>query len=342
MTINFAQFANLISLTSASNYSNINFDLNKQNFYGIGYNLSSPTIIEVCAIDGYETGVGQTVFTSSAAIGSKILRNITDPNNIYSITDSSFGMQTSYFGKSLNYARSGVISDVQNFLYTRYEYNNVIKYFLAIPRLVGAMVNVPLNFYWSEIPGENFIFNIEYYITTLTSEFAGTSLSLSVFKGLIPKLGASILINNASFNDILSGVYTILNITDKVYISKNTIAFNFPGQTFNIKTDVDLSTTTTNFGSCYFVSYDYGFPAEAFTKSLYLKKFNNLAQGYSTTYPAMYQDQYSNSSMILNLNTKGNLVKQSDGFLLGIAASNWFSDSLLFGVGLNYVIKEGF
>ena len=56
----------------------------------------------------------------------------------------------------------------------------------------------------------------------------------------------------------------------------------------------------------------------------------------------MYQDQYSNSSMVLNLNTKSSLVKQSDGFVLGIAVSNWFNDSLLFGVGLNYVIKEGF
>jgi hypothetical protein len=342
MTVNFSQFANLISLTNASNYSNINFDLNKQGFFCAGYNLSSPTLIEICAIDGYETGIGQTVFASSADVGSKILHNLSDPNNIYTITNSSFGVQTSYFGNSLNFARSGVVSDVQNFLYAKYEHDNIIKYFLAIPRLVGAKVNTPSNFYWSEIPGETFNFNIEYYLTILTSGFDGSSIVLSSLKGILPKKGASILVNNISFNDILSGVYTIYNITDKVYLTKNTVAFNFPGQTFNIKTDLDLSGTTTNFSSCYFVSYDYGYPAESFTKNLRLVKFSNLAQGYSTTYPAMYQDQYSSSSLVLNLNTKSSLVKQSDGFVLGVAVSNWFNDSLLFGVGLNYVIKEGF
>jgi len=44
----------------------------------------------------------------------------------------------------------------------------------------------------------------------------------------------------------------------------------------------------------------------------------------------------------LNLVEKGKLAKQSDSFILGIAVSSWFPDSTLFGVGLNYEIKEGF
>ena len=342
MTVNFAQFANLISLISVSNYSNINFDLNKQNFFGIGYNLSTPTLIEICAIDGYETGIVQTVYASTVAVGSKILRNISEPNNIYTIVNSSFGVQTSYFGTALNYARSGVIPGLQNFLYTRYEHDNIVKYFVAIPRLTGAVVNTPSNFYWSEIPGETFFFNVDYYLTIATPGFTGLSLPLASFNGIVPKKGTTILVNNSRYNDVLSGTYTIFNVSDQVYLSKNTISFNFPGQTFNIKTDLDLSNTITSFSSCYFISYDYGFPAEAFTKNLNLLKFNTLALGYSSAYPSMYQDQYSNSSLVLNLRTKNNLVKQSDSFVLGIAVSNWFNDSLLFGVGLNYIIKEGY
>ena len=348
MSLNFAQFGNLIGLSNASRYSNINFNLNAQNFYGVGLNLSKPTLVEICNISSYEVGAAQTVYSSFIAVGDKAIRNFTDPGNIYAVTSLlPLGLQTSYFGLSLNYSRpsvnvGGINYDVQNFLYVKFVDLNVTKYFIAIPLIIGAAI--PNNFTWYEIPTETFYFPIDFYTTfnVSTVSFNGASLPLSIFNGIIPTTGQTIVVNNYIYNDTLSGVYIISRISDKIYLTQGSIFYNYPGQIFNIKTDLDLSNSYSYTSSSYYVPFGYGVAAEPFSKNLQLKKFINVCGGLSTSYVPMYQDQYSKSSLILYLNTQYQFTKQSDTFVLGIAASNWCQDSTLFGVDLNYEIKEGY
>jgi hypothetical protein len=56
----------------------------------------------------------------------------------------------------------------------------------------------------------------------------------------------------------------------------------------------------------------------------------------------LLKDNFDTSSLCLCLNDQAKYTKQSDTFILGIAVSNWYPDCTLFGLGLNYVIKEGF
>jgi len=332
MSVNIAQFSNLISLYSTNTFSYLNFNMNQLNFYGVCNNASKPNIIELCSIYAYETGIGQTVYSSVYGTNSKMIQNFSNPGNIY--INSSSGIQTNYFGNALNYARPTF--SIQNFIYTKYIDTNVTKYFLAVPNSIAAQI--PGNFTWYELPGENFFFNVDFYITVST--FNGISLPLSSFQGIVPLKGQTILVNFGS--SLLSGVYSIQNITGQVNLGKSNITHNFPGQTFNITCNLDSSSTLTYIPACYFVSFDYGYPAETFSKNLILLQYTNQIGINSSQYIPLYQDQYTYSSLILCLNTKGTFTKQSDTFNLGIAVSNWFPDSLLFGVGVNYEIKEGF
>ena len=338
MQINFAEYGNLISSSAGANFSYMNFDLNSYNFNGSILNLSKPSIVEICKITSYESGIGQTVYSENFNIGTKFIKNFTDPGNIYIKTESPLGFQTSYFGNILNYAEK--TSDLQNFLYVKYESINHNKYFITIPGFSGA--TIPNNFSWYELPDNNFYNDVNYYVTLNKSAFIGKSLDLSYFNGIIPSRGESILINNSLFDDTLSGLYVISAVNNNVMLSKGPLSYNYPGQTFINKIDLDLSNSFNYNSSVYYVPFGFGYSAEVFTKNLQLVKFINNYQNSTSQYIPLYRDSYSYSSMMLSLKTINDATKQSDSFILGIAVSNWFPDSLLFGVGINYEIKEGY
>jgi len=346
MYIYFSQYGNIISSSAASTFSRINFDLNTNNFYGSALNISKPTWVKICNIESYETGIAQSVFSSGFENGTKYIQNLSQPGYILEkTTDYPLGVQSSYFSKAMNFLRKSVTYggfsyDFQNFAYVTYTNAEVTKNFLAVPTAINT--TIPNNFTWYELPTNQFNYLLDFYITKISSGFDGTSLPISTFKNIILNTGQTILVNNASFNDLLSGVYTIQKITDKVYLTKSNIVYNFPGQIFSIKTDLDLSTNLLNNSSCYYVPYDYGCPAETFSKPLMLTKYVNIAETATSAYVPLYKDGLDTSMIELNLVEKGKLAKQSDSFILGIAVSSWFPDSTLFGVGLNYEIKEGF
>lgn len=346
MSVYFSQYGNIISSSSTSTFSRINFDLNNNNFNGSALNISKPTWVKICNIESYETGIAQSAFSSNFVNGAKYIQNLSQPGYIFEKTiDYPLGVQSSYFSTAMNYLRKSVSYggssyDFQNFAYVTYVNAEVLKSFLIVPTVLNA--TIPNNFTWYELPTNQFIYNIDFYVTQSSSGFDGTSLPLSTFKSIIITPGQTILINNFGFNDNLSGVYTIQKLTNKVYLTKSDIVYNFPGQTFSIKTDLDLSTNLINSSSCYYVPYDYGCPAETFSKPLMLSKYINIAETNTSTYVPLFKDSLDTSMLQLNLNEKGKLTKQSDSFILGIAVSSWFPDSTLFGVGLNYEIKEGF
>jgi hypothetical protein len=339
IALNYSQTGNLIGNT-ASNFSNINFNLNENKFYGLCLNVSRPTVIELCQIEAFEVGVGQTVFTDNFTNDSKYIMNLSDPGNIYIKTSNyPIGVQTNNFGLGLNYLWPSAAYSLQNFTYVKYSDTNFTKYFLAVPQTQGA--TIPNNFEWYELPSTQFFYNIDYSVT-LSSVFKGTSIPLGIFNGIIPKSGEKILINNSSTNDTLSGVYDIVSITNQINLAKSDISYNYPGQIFIVRVDIDFSNNLNYNPSTYYVPFEYGYPAVCFTKPLMLKLYENFAQSDPSKYVPLYRDNFDFSSLILPLNDREKFNKQSDTFILGIAVSNWYPDSKLFGVGLNYVIKEGY
>ncbi len=339
IALNYSQTGNLIGNT-ASNFSNINFNLNENKFYGLCLNVSRPTVIELCQIEAFEVGVGQTVFTDSFTNDSKYIMNLSDPGNIYTKTSSyPIGVQTSNFGLGLNYLWPSASYSLQNFTYVKYSDTNFTKYFLAVPQIQGA--TIPDNFEWYELPTTQFFYEIDYNVT-LSSAFNGLSMPLGNFNGIIPKSGEKLLINNSSTNDNLSGVYDIVSITNQINLAKSDISYNYPGQIFIVRVDIDFSNNLNYNPNTYYVPFEYGYPAVCFTKPLMLKLYENFAQSDPSKYTPLYRDNFDFSSLILPLNDREKFNKQSDTFILGIAVSNWYPDSKLFGVGLNYVIKEGY
>ena len=133
-----------------------------------------------------------------------------------------------------------------------------------------------------------------------------------------------------------------MSITNQVNLTKSEIEYNFPSQTFVIKIDLDFSNSLNYTSNSYYVPYEYGYPALCFSKDLMLKQYQNFAQNDSSKYIPLYRDNFDFSTLLLPLNEQAKFTKQSDTFILGIAVSNWYPDSTLFGVGLNYQIKEGF
>ena len=349
ITLSFSQSGSIISADPTSSYTNINFDLNDNNFYATVLNTTKPTVVQLCEIDSYEVGVGITAYKTGISTirvpnpfpnNTKYIRNISDPNFIYNKTSAyPIGVVTSNFSNALNYTWPTVSPDLQNFVYTKFATNNITKYFLAVPQIQGA--TIPNNFLWYELPSTQFYFDVNYYITNLTASFNGTSLPLSSFKNIIPTPGQKILINNFNFSDTLSGLYTVDEITNNVNLVKSDLSFNYPGQIFSALINLDSSTNLNYVPVCYFVPYEYGYPAECFTKGLKLTQFTNPGQNSPSSYVPLYKDNYSSSIMSLNLNPVGKMFKESDRFVLGIAVSNWMPDSKLFGIDLNYEIFEG-
>jgi hypothetical protein len=340
MELNFSEFGSLISSTNNNSFSKINFNLNQNLFYGVALNLSKPTIVELCEIQAYEVGVGQTIFSNNFITNSKYLKNFTDPGNIHVKTSNwPLGYQTSYFGKALNYEWPVAPYSLQNFIYVKFNNTNLTKNFLAVPQINGAVI--PNNFEWYELPSNDFYIEVDYYLQT-NFVFNSTSVSLSVFNGILPKAGETILIDNSSFDDNFSGVYKITNITNNVDLTKNVLKYNYPSQTFIVQANLNLSNNLIRTNGVFYVPFEYGYPAECFTKALKLATFSNVAQNTPSNYTPLYKDNLSNSKMIIYLNEQAKFTKQSDSFILGIGVSNWYPDSTLFGVGLNYEIKEGF
>jgi len=238
------------------------------------------------------------------------------------------------------YADTFIAGDkyIKNFI--SFEDNTHSKYFLAVPQSIGA--TIPNNFRWYELPNNVFFNDIDYYFTINASGFNGANISISSFNGIIPSKGKTILINNVNYDDTYSGVYVIQAITNNVILSRGNIVNNFPGQTFDIKVNLDNSNALTYNTAVYYVPFEYGYTSDSFTKALKLTKFTNPIQNDPTKYTPLFKDNYDNSSLILQLNTISDSSKKSDAFILGIGVSNWFPNSVLYNVNVSYQIKEGY
>lgn len=338
ISVNFSQFGNLIGTDATVNYSNINFDLNDMNFYGVAANMSKPTLVEICSIDGYEIldayGVAQTIFSNSVSIGQKMIKNYHDPNNIYEITSvDPLSLESSGFNRILTTTYMQPPSQPESFCYVHFNDSNITKFFQAVPN--GS------NITWREVPGEKFYYEVDYYVTKTSSTFNGISLELSEFKQIIPSLNQTVLINNYLFDDTKSGLYQITKVQDKVYLSPGYIYYNHPGQTFFSKINLDVSSSLTQEACTHYVPYGYGTANVPYSKSLSLTAYTSGISS-SLHYMPIMKDVFSESKMILALNKDYQFTKTSDQFKLGIALSNWCDDSVLFGIGLNYQIKEGY
>ena len=99
--LSFEQFGNVISSLSTSSFSNINFDMNSYNFYGVGRNISQPTIMQICEIQGYEIGIANTVYSSEILKNQKIIKNFSSPGYIWEISSvNPIGFSTNSFSAS--------------------------------------------------------------------------------------------------------------------------------------------------------------------------------------------------------------------------------------------------
>lgn len=336
--VSFSEFGNLIGLGTIL-YSNINFEMNNFNFKGVGVNLSKPTLVEICSIDAYEVmntslGIAETVFSSNISIGQKMIKNINDPNKIFKIVDTSpLSLEESKFNLMLNSSYLQPSSGYENFSYVQFNDSNITKYFIPIP---GSP-----NFSWYELPDEQFYYTVDYYLTNTNSGFAGTNISISFFNQIIPKVNESILINNHLFDDTKSGLYKISSIKDKVFLKPAELFYNHIGQTFDSKINLDISTSTSQTPIVNYIPYSYGVTNVPFSKNLGLVSF---VGGITTSlnYPPILKDEFSESKLVLSLNKEYQFTRKSDTFKLGLAVSNWCDNSTLFGVGLNYEIKEGY
>lgn len=333
MSVFFGQYGSILSANITSPFNNINFDLNRFDFSGNVMNLSRPNIILLCDIKSYESGIGKTVMAGDFPLYSKYIRNYTDPNNVYIKTeDYPFGLSTSYFNQA--FTKLNPAATVQNFVYVKYSDTNIERIFLATPN--GS------NIHWSELPTDKFYNEVDYYIENVASAFNGGTLPLSYFKDIMPEVGSTLLLNNAKFDDVLSGLYMVAGIEAEVQLNRANLQWNHPGQTFNARIDISYSTKTNFNPGCYFVPFEYGETSEAFSKNLLLRRFVSQGVGSTSLYFPLYRDDYDQSSLILNLSSQGLHTKQSDSFVLGLGVSNWFPDAKLFGVTLNYEIKEGY
>lgn len=334
MSVNFAQHGNLIGIASVPAYSQINFDLNQFNFYGIGANMEKPTVVEICTIDAYEIGLANTVYSSNISVGQKCIKNYSDPHKIFEIQDvSPLSITESDFADILkeHYLKPAV--GVESFCYVKFDDSNITKFFLAFPDSG--------NIAWYELPDEVFFHEADYSLTNVWNDFNGSSLPLSVFQGIVPKVNETILVDNAFLDDTLSGLYTISALKDTVVLDGSALSYNHVGQIFNIKKNLDISNSMAHYPAVYYVPYEYGQSDKPFAKNLQLKAFTGNDSSIDD-YPPLMKDEHSESKLILYLNEQYMFTKRSDAFKTGIAVSNWCDDSILFGVGFNYEIKEGY
>ncbi len=315
--LNLPQTGNLLG-SNGDNFSFIDFSLNQYDFYGVGVNASRPTVIELCKIHSYEIGVGQTVFSDDFTENKKYIQNFSAPNNIFvKQSDYPVGVQTSYFINALNFINP--VSGVEKYLYVTFEGSNP-KYFLATPGIV-----------WQELPSLDFYHNTDFFVTLSDTSFDGSLLNLSVFKGIAPKKNNTILIKN-NLNTTLSGVYAIERVTDYVYLSRGSLKFNFPGQSFESRIDLDRSDSLNYNSVVNYVPFSYGYAAECFTKSLPIVEYTSASVGVANQYPPLYRDEYDISKLRLKLGNQASINQNSDSFRVGVFVSTWCPDSkLIFG-----------
>jgi hypothetical protein len=328
--ISFDQFINLVpsgNIDLSSLPQTTNIDLNSNGGYFCAQNLSRPNVINLCNIVGYEIGLGVTVFNSSISTNSKVILNYSNPSQIYSI---GTGLSTSVLNIS-NYSSALSSSYIknENFVYVK----NNSKIFLA------TYINSAFN--WVQLPQEKFYYNLDYYLTCNDITFNGSSISFLQFRRIIPTIGQLILVNCVSFNDLLSGVYKIVGVTNSIILQKYNLITNYPGQIFNINTNVDTSTSVIKNSVCYYVPYEYGNAAPIFSKALQLKQYLGLNTSINN-YPIMFQDYVDNSVMHLPLTPQaGGLTQISDSFTVGVFVSNWVPNNTFVYGGLDYQIIEG-
>lgn len=337
LTIQMNQFATILS-NGNTNLSNLNqstqIDINLNGGWYTVQNFSRPTIVNFCNIVGYETGVGNTVFnTTSPILNQKVLLNYSDPTHLYSISTTinpfnNLSVHFDSFAFSSSYIRN------ENFLYVTFNTSPANLFFLA------TYNNSAIN--WMQIPNDEFFYNVDYYLTQNLGYFNGTYLNFSQFNRIIPSLGQLVLVNCASFNDSLSGIYKIIAFSSTILIQKySAITSNWPGQTFNATVNLDLSNNISKVSAVYYVSFSYGASATAFSKALCLAQYQNINTNVSNFLPTP-QDNVDQALFKISLTPTGNILsQQSDQFKIGLFVSNWCPDNGLIYGGFGYTIYEG-
>jgi len=332
-------FDNLANHLPSSNLypACMNFDLLDQNFTPRARNISKPTIVKICDVASYETSADTKIFSSSELeIGTQILANYSSPADIKVVSNTApIGYSTSKLNGIVN---SDYIQK-DNFAYVRYcdVKNNFYKYFL-LSFFSGSPV-------WHEIPNDSFYNYVDFYLT-LNDPFQGDSLDIGVFQNITISRNQTILINCKS-NDLLSGLYSIDNITSTVFLKKGGLFSNHIGQTFFCNTDIDVSSSYNQESSCYYVPYEYGATAAAFSKNLKLAKFINSITEPANYMPIVCDAKDSNnkfisaSEFLIPTNAEVNLTRFSDKFVFGINVGEYLRDGTVFDGNINIQIDEG-
>jgi len=326
-------------LPSSNSYSaNMNFDLINQNFIPKVRNLSKPTIVKICDIDSYETSTTTKINISSGLkVGSQILSNYSSPSTLQTVTALN---TIQYATSKLNTIVDSNYIQQDNFAYVKYSdpVNNFNKYFL-LSFASGAAD-------WIEIPDDSFYNYVDFYIT-ISTPFQGTSLDIALFQNITIARNQTILIN-CQTNDLLSGLYTIDYITSTVFLKKGNLFFNYIGQTFFCKTNIDLSSSINSVSCCYYVPYTYGNTSEVFSKGLKLTKFINSIASAANYLPLICDAIDSNnnfissSTFLIPTNNTINLTKISDQFIIAMNVGPYLNDGMFFNGGFNIQIDEGF
>ena len=326
MTLNFDQFAGITS--AVVNYSS-NIPLNDYKAYICAKNLIKPTVVKICNIYGFETGLGATHYSSGIQIGNIIIKNFSDPDNLYSITNA--GINTSSAINSNSFIISSQYFGAGNFGYVSDNENNI--FLLAYP-------NMSSNASWIQIPEEQFYYYSNYFITLNDVNFNGKKLNLSNFNKIVPKVNETILISNSN-NDTLSGVYSISMVSDYIYLKKNPILFNYAGQIFSCYINLDNS-NNLSYNSCvYYVPYEYGSFANTFSKPLQLTQYTNALGANINTCPPLASNSYFTSELLLPLEKRSGLLnKSSDAFRVGVFVSNFAPDNSELITMMQYSITE--
>jgi hypothetical protein len=196
-------------------------------------------------------------------------------------------------------------------------------------------------FNWINLPGEKFYYTVDYYLTCTDASFTGGYLSYMQFKKIVPSVGQLVLVNCASFNDLLSGVYSIVGLNNNIVLQRYNLYTNYPGQIFTASTNIDTYTGITKNSVCYYVPFEYGNTAPIFSKPLQLKQYLGLNTSINN-FPLLFQDSVDTSILRLPLNQQSSsLNKISDSFGIGIFVSNWVPDNTLIFGGIDYQIIEG-
>jgi len=321
--ITFDQYGNLINTTA--NYPN-GIDLNSLQSFASVKNLSNPTVVKLATIAGYETGLANTVYNSNIQNGNIVLSNFSNPSVFYEITSitpsintkissSSFIINNQYF-KSGNF---GYVSDGQGHLFLITFPNNS-----SIPT-------------WIQLPEEKFYWYPNYYLT-YSGIFDGKKINLNLFNKIVPKATETILINCTS-NDSNSGLYSIAIVSDYVYVKKTPLLFNYPGQIFSCKINLDTSSNMNYYPVVYYVPYEYGSYSNPFSKPLLLTLYNPSAYASPSYFCPVLSNSNITSSFILPLvQMRGLMNKTSDIFKVGVFVSNFVPDNSTLITMLQYTI----